>query len=210
MVSSTPLPKQRKEKKPIPEPTKRDCRKYIILLDKLSKALIVSVDRLSKEYENARVDWPDPISYNFTRRADMHRMADNDIYEIINGKEMGVALIDLLWVSGDNISEENACKILRKMNNISWQDVQYFDIPTKSYSTIENMFGEEEGGLISNFQLSLGTMKKIRATPFMKGVQQLIDSYIVEFDIIRKRGYQEAMKKWGFFIVNFQYLLEKN
>lgn len=196
LVSSSPLPKQRKKKKPIPEPTKKDCRKYIMLMDKLTKALVVSVNRLVDEYEEVSLTWPDTISYNFTPNDNMHRMADIDIYEKIDGKEMSIGIIDCIWVSGDNISEENACILLRQMGNIEWVDKQYDDIPTKEYSTTRD-WGMKVNDLsgVSNFQLGMGTIKKIRPTPFIKGLNQMIESFITEFEIYRKRGYEEAMKK---------------
>ena len=153
LVSSSPLPKQRKKKKPIPEPTKKDCRKYILLLDKLTKALIVSVNRLSKEYEGTRVTWPESYSYNFTPKDNMHRLADMDVYEQINGKEMSVGIFDCIWVSGDNISEKNACILLRHMGDVEWFDRQYGDIPTKEYSTTREWGMDISDEPVSNFQI---------------------------------------------------------
>jgi len=194
LVSSSPLPKQRKKKKPIPEPTKKDCRKYILLMDKLTKALVVSVNRLAKEYEGVSLTWPEAISYNFTPKDNMHRMADIDIYEIIDGKEMSIGIVDCIWVSGDNISEENACILLRQMGELEWDERQYDDIPVQNFSTTRD-WGMRTEEPISNFQLGLGTIRKIRPTPFIKGLNQLIESYITEFNRYKERGYEEAMKK---------------
>ena len=194
LVSSSPLPKQRKKKKPIPEPTKKDCRKYILLMDKLTKALVVSVNRLAKEDEGVSLTWPEAISYNFTPKDNMHRMADIDIYEIIDGKEMSIGIVDCIWVSGDNISEENACILLRQMGELEWDERQYDDIPVQNFSTTRD-WGMRTEEPISNFQLGLGTIRKIRPTPFIKGLNQLIESYITEFNRYKERGYEEAMKK---------------
>lgn len=193
IVSSSPLPKQRKKKKPIPEPTKKDCRKYIMLMDKLTKALVVSVNRLAKEYEGVSLTWPDAISYNFTPKDNMHRITDMDIYEQIDGKEMSIGIIDCIWVSGDNISEKNACILLRQMGELQWEDRQYDDIPVQYFSTTWNWESKTEE-TVSNFQLGMGTIRKIRPTPFIKGLNQMIESYIEEFEIYRKKGYEEAMK----------------
>lgn len=194
LVSSSPLPKQRKKKKPIPEPTKKDCRKYILLMDKLTKALIVSVNRLAKEYEEVRISWPNAISYNFTPKDNMHRMVDMDLYEQIDGREMSIGIVDCIWVSGDNISEKNACILLRQMGDVKWEERQYHDIPLQNFSTTRN-WGMRTDEPISNFQLGLGTIRKFRPTPFIKGLNQLIESYITEFNRYKERGYEEAMKK---------------
>ena len=193
IVSSSPLPKQRKKKKPIPEPTKKDCRKYIMLMDKLTKALVVSVNRLAKEYEGVSLTWPDAISYNFTPKDNMHRLTDMDIYEQIDGKEMSIGIIDCIWVSGDNISEKNACILLRQMGELHWEERQYDDIPVQYFSTTW-MWESKTDETVSNFQLGMGTIRKIRPTPFIKGLNQMIESYIEEFEIYRKKGYEEAMK----------------
>ena len=194
LVSSSPLPKQRKKKKPIPEPTKKDCRKYILLMDKLTKALIVSVNRLVKEYEEVSITWPDAISYNFTPKDNMHRMVDMDLYEQIDGKEMSIGIVDCIWVSGDNISEKNACILLRQMGDIKWKEKQADDIPLQDFSTTRN-WGMRRDRPISNFQLGMGKIRTIRPTPFIKGLNQLIESYITEFNRYKERGYEEAMKK---------------
>lgn len=157
-TSERKLPKPEEDKPP-------ECVEIVKAIDKKIKDFCMKCNQFGETQKYVKASWNENItSYNFTGKKHMHRIFDAhwelapaSKYNPVDDKNWGgwkdtVYNLDCIWVSGDNINEENACELLKHIveSNTDLQKGQDEGVVYYNYSTVAGYdwqsLGQPSGG----------------------------------------------------------------
>ena len=157
-TSERKLPKPEEDKPP-------KCVEIVKAIDRKIKDLCMKCNQFGKSQKYIKAAWHEDItSYNFTGKKHMHRMFDADWsfepatrFNPGDDKNWGgwkdtVYNFDCIWVSGDNINEENACELLKHIveSNTDLEKGQSEGVVYFNFSTVAGYdwqsLGQPSGG----------------------------------------------------------------
>ena len=218
-TSERKLPKPEEDKPP-------ECVEIVKAIDKKIKEFCLKCNEfgLNDKFKYIRPAWRENItSYNFTPKKNMHRMFDAS-WELApavkhnpggsDGWKDTVYIADCIWVAGDNINEEQACKLLKhiveadvgkevynsdglKVTNFSTvlgYDWKHNTNPSEN-NTIQISFGLKDMYLLRNYYNQLIGAPKISNSEFIDMLSHITLELEMPFEKICNYIVSEA-RRW--------------